>query len=127
MPQVNIISKIDIIKGIDNIPFPINFYKNPFDYNQFEEFLNNANMNPKFKKLNKLISEFVIDYGLVSFDILDVQNQKHLNKIACLIDKANGYIYFDKGRVEDEKYIEIRNQIAKNEIDDDEDNEYFNN
>jgi hypothetical protein len=121
LPQINIISKIDIVKGNDDIPFPISFYKNPSDYEKFVDFLNEANINPKFKKLNKLIAEFVIDYGLVSFDVLDVRNQKHLNKIAALVDKANGYIYNDTGRIEDEKYIEVRNQIAKNDLDFDDD------
>jgi hypothetical protein len=117
-----------MIKGqIDDIPFPISFYKNPNDYEKLEQFISQENLNPKFKKLNKLISEFVIDYGLVSFDIMEVTNQKHLNKIATLVDKANGYIYQNTGKVEDEKYIEIRNQIAKGDLEEDEDDEYFNN
>ena len=78
--------------------------------------------------MNKLISEFVIDYSLVSFDVLDVNNQRHLNKIATLIDKAIGYIYMNTGKLEDEKYVEVRNTIAKNDFDyendEDEDEEY---
>ena len=45
--------------------------------NKFKEHFDQINMNPKFKKLNNLISEFVTDYGLVTFDILDVSNHKH--------------------------------------------------
>jgi hypothetical protein len=68
----------------------------------------------------------VIDYGLVGFDILDVTNQKQLNKIASLIDKANGYIYQNTGKLKEEKYIEIRNEIAKNdEIEDEDEDEYY--
>lgn len=109
----------------DEIPFPLSVYKNPVDYEKFEDVLNEQNINPKFKKLNKLISEFVIDYGLVSFDLLDVKNQKLLNRIANLVDKANGYIYLDQGKIEDEKYIEIRNQIAKEDFEYDDDEEEF--
>lgn len=124
-PQINIISKIDLLKEFDNeMTYPLSFYKNPHDEEKFREVMDNSNINPKFKKLNKLISEFVIDYGLVSFDILDVKNQKHLNKIATLVDKANGYIYLDTGSLQEEKYIEIRNLIAKSDLLEEEDDEY---
>jgi GTPase SAR1 family protein len=133
-PQINLISKIDLLKEFisaelpseegnnsnnsnNGMAFPLSFYKNPNDVDMLTEILDSLNINPKFKKLNKLISEFVIDYGLVSFDTINVQNQKHLNKVATLIDKANGYIYLDTGSLADEKYIEIRNQIAKNDLD----------
>lgn len=132
LPQVNIISKIDLLTELqydqsesNKLAFPMNVYKNPLDSEKFIEHLNECNINPKYKKLNKLITEFVLDYGLVSFDVLDVKNQKRLNKIATLIDKANGYIYLDTGSIKDEKYIELRNEIAKhdfnNEDDEDED------
>jgi len=113
----------------EDIPFPLNFYKNPCEYDKLNEFFDEANMNPKFKTLNKLLSEFVIDYSLVSFDVLDVNNQRHLNKIASLIDKANGFIYLNTGKIVDEKYIELRNTIAKNDLDydnnEDEDDDYL--
>ena len=108
----------------------MSYYKNPSEYEKLHEFFDEANINPKFKKLNKLVSEFVIDYSLVSFDILDVKNQRHLNKISTLIDKANGYIYTNSGKLEDEKFVEVRNTIAKNDLefdeedDQDEDEEY---
>jgi hypothetical protein len=118
-PQINIITKIDLLKELDTstLTFPMSFYKNPCEEDLLNEALDNSNINPRFKKLNKLISEFVIDYGLVSFDTLNIKNQKHLNKVATLVDKANGYIYLDTGSLQDEKYIEIRNQIAKNDLD----------
>lgn len=133
-PQINLISKIDLLKEYlsgdiqiknndgesqnnSQMTFPLSFYKNPNDSEILNDMLNYLNINPKFKKLNKLISEFVIDYGIVSFDTINVQNQKYLNKVATLIDKANGYIYLDTGSLADEKYIEIRNQIAKNDLD----------
>lgn len=132
LPQINIISKIDLLKEyMSEIPFPLSFYKNPNDSEQLCQFFDQANINPKLKKLNKLLSEFVIDYSLVSFDVLDVKNQRHLNKIAALIDKANGYIYMNTGKFEDEKFIEIRNTVAKNDLDyenvedDDDDDEYL--
>lgn len=65
----------------------------------------------------------------MSFDVLDVNNQRHLNKIATLIDKANGFIYMNTGKLDDEKYVEMRNTIAKNDLDyendEDEDEDYL--
>jgi hypothetical protein len=135
LPQINLISKIDLLKQFyekekessDKIlNFPLNIYKNPLNSDKFKEALDDYNINKKFKNLNKLIVEYVIDFGLVSFDILDVKNQKLLNKASALIDKANGYIYFDTGKLEDEQYIEIRNEIAKNDLEfEDDDEEYL--
>jgi hypothetical protein len=129
LPQINIISKIDLLKNYDkkDMPFSLGFYKNPSDIEKITLMVDEINVNPKFKKLNKLIAEFVTEYGLVSFDILDVSDQKHLNKIATLIDKANGYIYLNKGGIESEQYIEVRNEIAKNdlEFDDEEEDDYL--
>jgi len=141
LPQINVISKFDLLKEFrrdkikdntndtkyskesaeTNFEFPLSFYKNPINSELLNEQLDLMNINPKFKKLNKLISEFVIDYGLVSFDFLDVKDQKRLNKIASLVDKANGYIYLDTGRLQDEKYIDIRNKLAKDEWEFDQD------
>lgn len=128
MPQINLLSKIDLLKtfvGGEGTPLPLSFLKNPNDYDMLKEMLDQSNINPKSKQLNKILSEFVIDYGLVSFDILDIRNQKHLNKAATMIDNANGYIYCNTG--EDEEYIEVRNEIARNDMrfhTEDDDEEY---
>ena len=104
----------------------MSFYKNPADDEKIKLYLDEANLNPKFKSLNKRISEFVIDYGLVAFSILDVKNQKHINKIMMQIDSANGYIYSDSGPQKEEKFQEIRNVIAKHDIDYDDDDDDYN-
>jgi len=108
--------------------YPLSFYKNPYDADKFKSYFEEVNLNPKFKKLNNLISEFVTDYGLVSFDILDVSNHRHLNKISMLVDKANGYLYNNSGLQKEEKFSDIRNLIAQGEAeygdDDDYDEEY---
>lgn len=124
LPQVNIISKADLLKEFGELPFDMGFYKNPADDEKIKLYLDEANLNPKFKELNKRISEFVIDYGLVGFSLLDIKNQKHLNKIMMQIDSASGYIYSDSGLQKEEKFVEIRNIIAKQDIAFDEDEEY---
>jgi hypothetical protein len=126
LPQINVLSKIDLLKDYETeLDFPLSFYKNPNEYERLNEVIDDANLNPKFKKLNKLICEFVVDYSLVSFNVLDVKNQRHLNKLSSLIDKANGFIYANLGKVNDEKYLEIRDTIAKNDMEYDSDDEYL--
>ena len=126
LPQINIISKIDLIKEFGELPFDISFYKNPADDEKIKDYLNEANLTPKFKALNKRISEFVIDYGLVAFSIMDVKNQKHINKIMMQIDNASGYIYSDSGPQKEEKFHELRNIIAKHDTGYDDDDDDYN-
>ena len=96
LPQVNFISKCDLIKELKathQFELPLEFYKNPNDETQLKYYFEDLKMNKKFKNLNEKIAEFIADYGLVGFTLLDLSNTRHLNRAAYLIDKANGYIY----------------------------------
>ena len=96
LPQVNFISKCDLIKELKathQFELPLEFYKNPNDETQLKYYFEDLKMNKKFKQLNEKIAEFISDYGLVGFTLLDLSNSRHLNRAAYLIDKANGYIY----------------------------------
>ena len=96
LPQVNFISKCDLIKELKathQFELPLDFYKNPNDETQLKYYFEDLKMNKKFKQLNEKIAEFISDYGLIGFTLLDLSNSRHLNRAAYLIDKANGYIY----------------------------------
>ena len=96
LPQVNFISKCDLIKDLKathQFELPLEFYKNPNDETQLKYYFEGLKMNKKFKQLNEKIAEFISDYGLVGFTLLDLSNSRHLNRAAYLIDKSNGYIY----------------------------------
>jgi len=96
LPQVNFISKCDLIKQLKathQFELPLEFYKNPNDETQLKYYFEDLKMNKKFKSLNEKISEFIAEYSLVSFSLLDLSNVRHLNRASYLIDKANGYIY----------------------------------
>ena len=90
LPQVNFISKCDLIKQLKathEFELPLEFYKNPNDETQLKYYFEDLNMNKKFKNLNKKIAEFISDYGLVAFTLLDLSNTRHLNRAAYMIDK----------------------------------------
>lgn len=129
LPQINVISKIDLVSQFKK-QYPIQFYKQP-DFEELSQNLDLINTHPKFKTLNRRVSEFVCDYGLVGFTVLDINNHKHLNKIACLVDRANGYILEDIGGSVEEEHLDARNYIARHDLereymDDNEDDETYN-
>ena len=120
LPQVNFISKCDLIKQLKathKFELPLEFYKNPNDETQLKYYFEDLNMNKKFKNLNKKIAEFISDYGLVAFTLLDLSNTRHLNRAAYMIDKANGYIYM-KELVDDEN-LDSQMFLAQNDIEND--------
>ena len=104
------------IKKNNKFPFDLEFFKNPNNSFQLGYYLDSLNLNPKFKSLNKKISEFIADYGLIAFSLLDLNNPKHLNRASILADKANGYIY----NKELEEQFDQRYMIATNDLEDEE-------
>ena len=119
LPQINLISKCDLLNELkkDNkFPFDLEFFKNPNNSFQLGYYLDSLNLNPKFKSLYKKISEFIADYGLIAFSLLDLNNPNHLNRASILVDKANGYIY----NKELEEQFEQGYMIATNDLEDEE-------
>ena len=117
LPQVNFISKCDLLKQLKathQFELPMEFYKNPNDETQLKYYFEDLKMNKKFKKKKKKIAEFIADYALVSFSLLDLSNVRHLNRAAYLIDKANGYIYM-KELIEDEN-LDSQILLAQNDF-----------
>ena len=117
LPQVNFISKCDLLKQLKathQFELPMEFYKNPNDETQLKYYFEDLKMNKKFKTLNEKIAEFIADYALVSFSLLDLSNVRHLNRAAYLIDKANGYIYM-KELIENEN-LDSQILLAQNDF-----------
>ena len=117
LPQVNFISKCDLIKQLKathEFELPIEFFKNPNDETQLKYYFEDLKMNKKFKNLNKKIAEFISDYGLVGFTLLDLSNTRHLNRAAYLIDKANGYIYMKE--LIDNENLDSQAFLAQNDF-----------
>ena len=117
LPQVYFISKCDLIKQLKashQFELPMEFYKNPNDEVQLKYYFEDLKMNKKFKNLNAKIAEFISDYALVCFSLLDLSNVRHLNRASYLIDKANGYIYM-KELVENEN-LDSQILLAQNDF-----------
>jgi hypothetical protein len=126
LPQVNFISKCDLIKQLKathQFELPMEFYKNPNDETQIKYYFEDLKMNKKFKDLNEKIAEFISEFALVNFTLLDLSNIEHLNRASYLIDKSNGYIYM-KELVENEnldsQILLAQNQFENEDIFDEE-------
>lgn len=111
LPQINVISKFDMIKKLD---FPLSFYLSP-DTEYLKKLI--SNKDNKYTKLSGLICDLIGDFSLVAFTVLDVNNPKHINKISCQVDKANGYYIEGINNDKIENYLDQRNYIAKVDLD----------
>jgi GTPase SAR1 family protein len=111
LPQINVISKFDMIKKLD---FPLSFYLSP-DTEYLKKLI--SNKDNKYTKLSGLICDLIGDFSLVAFTVLDVNNPKHINKISCQVDKANGYYIEGINNDKIENYLDQRNYIAKIDLD----------
>jgi len=92
LPHINILSKIDLLQKYGKLPFNLDFYSEVLDLNYLIEVLDNDTATNKYQALNKSIAELIDSYSLVSFEILDVQNDKLITKLATLIDKIVGRV-----------------------------------
>lgn len=94
LPQVNVLSKADLLKQFESkLLFNLDFYTDVLDLRYLVDALDNSPGFQKYKKLNAAIVSMVEDYGLVSFQPLDVNKKESLLRLKNLIDKANGYVY----------------------------------
>lgn len=94
LPHVNVLSKADLLKKFESkLAFNIDFYTEVLDLKYLLESLDNSPGMKKYKKLNAAIVSMVEDYGLVTYQPLDVRRRDSLLRLKNIIDKANGYVY----------------------------------
>ncbi|KAK0746562.1 hypothetical protein B0T18DRAFT_411906 [Schizothecium vesticola] len=96
LPHINIITKIDKVADYDPLPFNLDYYTEVQDLNHLLPTLENetpALRSGKFGRLNKAIADLVENFGLVSFEVLAVENKKSMMHILRVIDRAGGYVF----------------------------------
>ncbi|KAI5964363.1 uncharacterized protein KGF55_002305 [Candida pseudojiufengensis] len=96
LPQVNVISKIDMLKGYGALPFKLNYYTEVQDLEYLTPHLlkeSNSILGKKYVKLTETIAELVEQYHLVAFEVLFVEDKKSMINLLSIIDKANGYSF----------------------------------
>ena len=97
MPQVNLLSKVDIIEKYGELDFNLDFYTDVLDPERLLPFLRaqegTSPFAKKHAKLNAAIVELVDDFSLVSFGTLNIQDKESVARALRSIDKANGYCF----------------------------------
>ena len=96
LPHINVLTKIDKIASYDPLPFNLDFYTEVQDLGHLAPSLEQespALRNQKFARLNQAIADMVDSFGLVSFEVLAVENKKSMMHILRVIDRAGGYVF----------------------------------
>ena len=78
LPHVNVLSKMDLVKGYGELAFNLEYYTEVQDLTYLAGSLEDSARGSgegrdKWRKLNKVICDLVEDYGLVGFETLAVE------------------------------------------------------
>ena len=97
MPQVNLLSKVDLIEAYGELAFNLDFYTDVLDPARLLPFLQSHEGRSAFArrhaKLNEAIVELIEDFSLVSFGTLNISDKESVARALKSIDKANGYCF----------------------------------
>mmetsp|Transcript_46113 Transcript_46113/g.128223 ORF Transcript_46113/g.128223 Transcript_46113/m.128223 type:complete len:324 (-) Transcript_46113:109-1080(-) len=95
LPHINVLSKIDMLMDhTDDLAFRLDYYAGVDDLSHLLRTLhtNRHPMSEKFREFNGLLAEMIEDYGLVSFEPLDIQDKECALRVLSRCDTANGHI-----------------------------------
>jgi len=99
MPQVNLLSKVDLVETYGELAFGLDFYTDVLDPSRLLPLLQRHEGSSAFarrhRKLNEAIVELVDDFGLVTFGTLNIGDKESVARALQSIDKANGYCFGD--------------------------------
>lgn len=92
-PQINVLSKIDLLEKYGELAFSLEYYTQVQDLTYLLEMLDQDPFTRRYKKLSSALCELVEEFGLVSFLTLCVQDKESVLHLIRAADKANGYIF----------------------------------
>lgn len=122
LPQVNVLSKIDLLHNYGKLPFKLDYY---LEVQDLDYLMSTENDNaqedgndpapkfstrPRIEKLTKAIASLIEDFGLVEFTVLCVDNKRSMISLLQRIDKANGYLFGSTEVGGDSVWIEATRQ-----------------
>jgi GTPase SAR1 family protein len=115
LPHVNVLSKMDLVKSFENLPFDLDFYAEVQDLTYLLPYLEGKSQNydtkdsleianlsrqrifaEKHQALSRALVDLIQDYSLVSYFPLLIEDHNCMMELVKLIDKANGYMLFDQ-------------------------------
>ncbi|KAK9462416.1 uncharacterized protein V1516DRAFT_694552 [Lipomyces oligophaga] len=96
LPHINVLSKIDLLNGYGRLPFNLEFYTEVQDLDYLLPILKQESpsiLGERFAKLNEAIADVIMDFGLVEFEVLAVEDKRSMISLLSVIDKATGYMF----------------------------------
>lgn len=91
-PQINVLSKVDLVETFGALPLRLEYYLNVQDLRYLLGTLDDA-VPPKLRRLSEALCELVEEAGLLYFVPLAVEDRDCMTFLLGEIDKANGYIF----------------------------------
>lgn len=96
LPQINVFSKIDMLKSYGELPFKLDYYTEVQDLEYLIPYIEQEGssvLGKRYSRLTEIIGEIVSDFGLVSFEVLSIDDKQSMINLQSVVDKANGYIF----------------------------------
>ncbi|ODV86082.1 hypothetical protein CANARDRAFT_197486 [[Candida] arabinofermentans NRRL YB-2248] len=101
LPQVNVISKMDLLKQyVVRLPFNLQYYTEVQNLHYLIPYLRTENnqrshsfFNEKYEKLTTMIADLIEDFGLIDYQVLSIEDKISMINLLSIIDKSNGYCF----------------------------------
>ena len=96
LTHINVLTKIDNLHKFPPLPFNLDFYTEVQDLSYLLPSLEAESpmfATGKFQKLNEAVVELVEEFGLVSYEVLAVEDKKSMMSLLQTIDRAGGYAF----------------------------------
>jgi len=95
LPHVNVLSKLDMVMDhTDDLDFKMDYYANVDNLSHLMRTLqvNKHPLSEKFGRFNNMMAELIEDFGLVSFEPLDIQDKECAMRVLARVDQSNGHM-----------------------------------
>lgn len=95
LPQINVISKIDKLKGYGKLPLNLDYYTEADDLQVLLPLVEEESpteLGKNFVKLTQMIIDLLGDFSLVSFEVLSVEDKQCMIRLLSVADTAIGYV-----------------------------------
>lgn len=122
LPHINVLTKIDKLSSYDPLPFNLDFYTDVQDLSYLVPSLeaeSPALRSERFRGLNQAVADLVERFGLVSYEVLAVENKKSMMHLLRVIDRAGGYVFGSAEGANDTIWqVAMRNESSLMDVED---------
>jgi GTPase SAR1 family protein len=95
LPHINVLSKIDMLMDhTDDLSFRLDYYTTVDNLSHLLRTVQTIEhpLSQKFGEFTRLMADLIEDYGLVSFEPLDIQDRECALRLLSRCDTSNGHV-----------------------------------